>query len=458
MHDATPYPLLSEIVGGLGLSSDTLQRVRFVGSDRLPSCFPVSDLAVAVIGGACLAVSELVGEVGDAPDLTVDYRLASLWFGFSLRPRGWKPPAPWDAIAGDYPTQDGWIKLHTNAPHHKSAALGVLGCEASREAVAQAVARWRGDALEQAVVDAGGCAARLRDRSEWQAHPQGQAVAQEPLVRRTNASNGPASSWQPLPGRPLAGLRVLDLTRVLAGPVATRFLAGYGAEVLRIDPPGWDEPGVIPEVTPGKRCARLDLHAANDQRTFERLLSRADVLVHGYRADALERLGFGADARQAIRPGLIDVSLDAYGHTGPWSTRRGFDSLVQFSCGIAAQGMAWRDSETPVSLPVQALDHATGYLMAGAAVRGLIARMRGEPSMQFRLSLARTAELLFKYRSDPVEIPMAEVTCADVSEEVEETAWGAASRIYAPASLARAPMRWTTPAAALGSAEAEWCD
>jgi CoA-transferase family III len=458
MHDAVSHALLSEIVSAFELPSESVRRVRFIGSERLPSCFPVSDLAVAAMGSACLAISELVGQVSAAPDLAVDYRLASLWFGISLRPRGWKLPAAWDAIAGDYRSQDGWIKIHTNAPAHKSAALSVLSCNASREAVARAVAGWQGDALEQAIVDASGCAATLRDRSEWQVHPQGQAVAQEPLIRRTATANAVVSGWRPLPGRPLTGLRVLDLTRVLAGPVATRFLAGYGAQVLRIDPPAWDEPGVIPEVTPGKRCARLDLHAANDRRTFEYLLSQADILVHGYRADALERLGYGPNERQKIRPGLIDVSLNAYGHMGPWATRRGFDSLVQFSCGIAAQGMAWRKLETPVSLPVQALDHATGYLMAAAALRGLIARTRGEPSAQYQLSLARTAELLFKHKSDPVETPMVDVTSDDVSEEVEETAWGPASRIRAPAAIADVPLRWATPAVPLGSAQAAWCD
>jgi crotonobetainyl-CoA:carnitine CoA-transferase CaiB-like acyl-CoA transferase len=253
-------------------------------------------------------------------------------------------------------------------------------------------------------------------------------------------------------------LRVLDLTRVLAGPVATRFLAGYGAQVLRIDPPGWDEPGVIPEVTLGKRCARLDLRDADGRRVFERLLSQADILVHGYRADALERLGFGADMRQSIRPGLVDVSLDAYGHSGPWRTRRGFDSLVQFSSGIAAEGQQWRKSEVPVSLPVQALDHATGYLIAAAAVRGVIARLRDKVSIQYRLSLARTAKLLCSYKSEPCPESFPYVTDDDVSRQVEATAWGPASRILPPSLIKGAASYWETPATALGSDQAEWKD
>ena len=188
--------------------------------------------------------------------------------------------------------------------------------------------------------------------------------------------------------RPLAGVRVLDLTRILAGLIATRFLAGFGAEVLRIDPPNWDEPTIAPEVTLGKRCARLDLSGAGGRERWLALLSQADVVIHGYRPDALERLGLGVETRRRARPGLIDVSLDAYGWTGPWAGRRGFDSLVQMSSGIAEEGMRRASAEIPTPLPAQALGHATGYLMAAAAVRGLSAsRASGEGSL-VRVSLA----------------------------------------------------------------------
>src|SRR5262249_18273826 len=158
-------------------------------------------------------------------------------------------------------------------------------------------------------------------------HPQGQAVAAEPLVRVEATDAAPAPTWTVPEARPLQGVRVLDLTRVLAGPVGTRFLAGFGANVLRIDPLSWAEPGVVPEGTLGKRWAHLDLRADADRATFERLLREADVLVHGYRCDALARLGWPAERRRALRPGLVDVALDAYGWNGPWCARRGFDSL-----------------------------------------------------------------------------------------------------------------------------------
>lgn len=259
-----------------------------------------------------------------------------------------------------------------------------------------------------------------------------------------------------MPSLPLAGIKVLDLTRVLAGPVATRFLAGYGAQVLRIDPPGWDEPGVIPEVTLGKRCARLDLHERADRDIFSRLLANADILVHGYRADALDRLGFGPEARASIRPGLIDVSLNAYGHDGPWQPRRGFDSLVQFSSGIAADGMGWRGAEVPVSLPVQALDQATGYLIAAAAVRGLLARCTGRGATRARLSLARTAKLLMDHKGHPNETLPATASEADFSEIIERTDWGPAARLNPPATIDDIALRWEQPACLLGSSAAMW--
>ena len=259
------------------------------------------------------------------------------------------------------------------------------------------MARWGADDLEAAVVTAGGAAAAMRSAAAWDAHPQGVAVAAEPLLHVERTAAGPRmaeADAAPPSGRPLDGLRVLDLTRVLAGPVATRLLAGWGADVLRIDPPGWDEPNVVPEVTLGKRCARLDLHEDRDRDRLLRLLADADVVVHGYRPGALDGLGLGADARDAARPGLVDVSLDAYGWTGPWAGRRGFDSLVQMSSGIAEAGQVAAGADHPVSLPVPALDHATGYLLASAALTGLSLRRQDGRGSRWRASLARMSRLL----------------------------------------------------------------
>ena len=442
------------------LSLPAADCVRFAGAGELPSCYAVTELAAASVGAAALAVRQLiVAQGGPAAGVVVDRRLASLWFGWSLHPVGWERPPLWDPVAGDYPTADGWIRLHTNAPHHRDAALAVLGAPVEREAVARTVASWRGAELEEAVVAQGGCAAMMRSGAEWAAHEQGRAVAAEPLIALAARAGSFHAGWSPTPSRPLAGLKVLDLTRVLAGPVATRFLAGYGAQVLRIDPPGWSEPGVIPEVTLGKRCARLDLHLARDRAVFEQLLAEADVLVHGYRPAALEGLGYGEQMRRRLNPGLVDVALDAYGWTGPLSGRRGFDSLVQMSAGIAQRGMQWRAAGKPVPLPVQALDHATGYLIAAAVVRGLLNRLAEGTATQARLSLARTALLLTAMSTaDGVTDAqaLAPPNDADLASALEQTAWGPARRYLPPAAIDGAPMAWTRPASDLGSSAPSW--
>ena len=446
----------SAVGGGLR----AVDEIRFTTTKGgLVSAFAVTDLAAAAIATAGLTVAELLCEIGgQAPRVTVDRRLSAMWFGFSLRPIDWRLPTAWDPIAGDYRARDGWIRLHTNAPHHRAAALRVLGVQADKESVARAVAKWSKSDLEAAVVDAGGCAAEMRSIDEWNRHAQGRAVAAEPLVSMAVSEEAGRPLWSLVPEHPLRGIRVLDLTRVLAGPVATRFLAGYGAEVLRIDPPDWDEPGVVPEVTLGKHCARLDLRESQGRARFEDLLRRADVLLHGYRPGALDRLGLNAPTRRRLSPGLIDVTLSAYGWSGPWAARRGFDSLVQMSTGIAERGMTWRETDKPVPLPVQALDQATGYLMAAAAVRGLTCRIRKARGLNAGLSLARTAKLLIEHATEREEEPLDPETGKDLCAEIERTDWGRAQRLAPPVRVGDADMRWDHPARQLGSAEPRWTD
>lgn len=450
--------MLSSAWSALGSDPAMLDAAAFVEEGALPAFFPVTDLAAATIAAAGLAISELRKHASSASPatVTVDRRLASMWFHWSQRPIGWMPPAPWDPIAGDYQASDGWIRLHTNAPHHRKAAERVLGEHQDKAGMAKAVGSWKKGELEQAIVEVGGCAAEMRSLDSWSDHPQGIAVANEPLVHWQPMQDESRSPWRPDATRPLQGLRVLDLTRVLAGPAATRFLAAYGADVLRIDPPSWDEPGLVTDLTLGKRCARLDLHKQGDRAIFEKLLSTTDILVHGYRPDALERLGFGVQARRRLAPGLIDVCLDAYGWTGPWAGRRGFDSLVQMSTGIADAGMQASGAAKPKPLPVQALDHGTGYLMAAAAVRGIIERLKTGRGMQARLSLARTAKFLVDHAKPNDTTALAAETPADLDPWPEHTTWGEARRVRWPVAMDGCEAKWNYAASPLGSAPAEW--
>lgn len=443
-----------------------LPPVAFTGAARLPSAFEVGDFAAAAIGTAGAAVALLSAQLGGIlPTVTVDRGRAEQWFGMSFRPDGWELPPAWDAVAGDYRCADGWIRLHTNAPAHRAAALAVLGlpsASADRARVEDLVAHWRGAELEGAIVEAGGCAAEMRSPDQWLAHPQGSAVAAEPLISWT--STGIA---EPLPGgtpdRPLQGVRVLDLTRVLAGPVATRFLAGYGAEVLRIDPPDWSEPALEPDMTLGKNCARLDLKSQEGLERLHQLLASADLLVHGYRPDALPRLGLGPAELARRYPRLVVASLDAYGWTGPWAGRRGFDSLVQMSSGIAWTGSQLFGTDVPKPLPVQALDHATGYLLAAAAVLAWQRRLTGVVH-SVRTSLARTAVELPRRRNplpdaapnSPDGTPGRAQAPASDGDVREDTVWGPGYRLPAPLSIDGVPVNWNVPARGYGSAEARW--
>ena len=441
--------LTADLWRKLGGPAPLVEQVSFYGrSAGLPSNLRVDVLANATIAVAALAIAELWSRRTEKPAraVRVDRRLAAAAFRCErlLKPQGWILPDRFDPIIGDYAAKDGWIRLHTNYRHHRDAAIRVLGVAPERTAVAEAVRRWDAVELESAIVAAGGCAAALRTREEWRRHPQGAAVAAEPLV----AWEGRFDSRIPRisPQAPLAGIRVLDLTRVIAGPVGSRYLAAHGAEVLRIDPPRLEEmTGLLPETTLGKRCAALDLGKAAGRQSFERLVSGADVLMHGYRPGALEALGYSDERLRSLNPALAIVCHDAYGWTGPWARRRGFDSLVQMSSGIAHP----KSHGVPTPLPAQALDHGTGYLLAAAACRALT-----EGRARSRLSLARTARLL----ADLGESPSACPELGDPAElfERNQTAWGPVLQVRCAAAIDGFEPRWAFPAGPTGQHEARW--
>ncbi|HEX2849254.1 MAG TPA: CoA transferase, partial [Acidimicrobiales bacterium] len=342
--------LLSSLWGLLDGPAAALDHVTVTGPPQvLPSVFDVTGWATATVGAATLAVAELLAARCGVPfpPVEVDGVSASAAFLAEalFRPDGWERPPIWDPVAGDYEAADGWIRLHTNYAHHRESALRVLGASADRTAVGARVATWNAADLETEVVAAGGCAAAMRTRAEWERHEHGRVARREPpvAIHRGGTSAGvdarhalriPTSATTPL-----AGLRVLDLTRVIAGPECTRFLAAWGADVLRIDPPGFAEvPSLLPETTAGKRCAYLDLRARDGAARFEDLARESDVIVSGLRPGALDALGFGDRRLRELNPAVVVARVDAYGWDGPWCERRGFDSLVQMSTGIAARG------------------------------------------------------------------------------------------------------------------------
>ncbi|HCH25081.1 MAG TPA: acyl-CoA transferase [Oceanospirillaceae bacterium] len=423
---------------------------------------PLGEVNLLATSAMQLAVAALQGLLTEQLSVQVqaqiDRTLIDHWCTNSVFPVGWQLPAAWDELAKDYRCADGWIRLHTNAPHHRQSAVAVLGGVTSTSEAAEAIASWQGQALETAIVEAGGCAAQLREAKQWQCHPQGQAVAQEPIVdwQMSQASLDTARMWRAKDAkRPLRGLKVLDLTRVIAGPVATRFLASLGADVLRIDPPFWTEHGKEIDLTVGKRCAGLDLRKAQDKVQLQRLMASADVLVHGYRQGALAGLGFDAVALRNINANLICVSLNAYGATGPWQFRRGFDSLVQRSAGLAVA-----DEHKVYELPYQVLDHASGYLMAANVLQALRWQHNHQQTASAHVSLARQATLL-----DGVDTVALQQHRVDQSHGLqpynklltpEMTGWGKARRLPMPVQIPGVDMFWQQPASKLRSALPAW--
>lgn len=416
--------------------------------------FAVTDLASSSIAAAGLALANYAFGSQFEGEISVDQHLAYLWFGSSLRPQGWKLSSPWDDLAGDYQTQDGFIRLHTNAPHHRNVVTKILG-NLDRDQVAKKVAFYQADELEALIVESGGAAAKMMNSQDWAAHPQGRALSNEPLIA-WQYFNDAELKHTPCGIRPLEGLKVLDLTRIIAGPVATRFLAHYGANVLRIDPKGWDEGEHILDMTPGKSCATLDLKNAEDLAHLKKLVSQADVFIHGYRADALENLGLDVGVLRELNPSLIGIAHNAYGWSGPWRNRRGFDSLVQMSCGIAAKGMEISQGHKPHPMSVQALDHATGYLIAASALIGLSKLRDHGKACSARLSLARTAELLKTTERDQFGVNFMSETTDDVCPLIEKTALGPLKRLKSPLMIDGVKPSWTKPASLLHQSRPEF--
>jgi crotonobetainyl-CoA:carnitine CoA-transferase CaiB-like acyl-CoA transferase len=370
--------------------ADPAPVLRGAGSTGLGSPLPVPDLAVGAVA-AQLAAARRLGE--DGGPVEVDAAHVGLAFrserhaALDGRPAGLRL----HPLSRFCRTPDGWVRLHANYPHHRAAVLRVLG-----EDVGTAASEWAAEELEDAVVAAGGAAAAVRPAEAWAWTPQGRAVAAEPLLGLHRAAPGPPRAVA------LDGLRVLDLTRVIAGPVATRTLASHGADVIRLDSPRLpDDPAGLVDTGPGKRHAVLDLAATADRRTAEDLLAGADAVVQGYRPGALAQFGLDPASLAERHPHLVVVSLSAWGTTGPWAGRRGFDSLVQAASGIALE---CGTPEAPGVLPAQALDHATGHLAAATVLAALDRQRVDGGGWHGRLSLAGTAHWLLGAPRSPTVV------------------------------------------------------
>ena len=433
------YDALRTIMPIAGWPEERAREVEITGGADpvLPTPFRIGAAGAAALAATGLAAADLWElRGGRRQEVSVDLRqaVASLRSGHYLQVNGANVRSERNAVMGMYPAKNGrWSYIHANFPNHRAAALKVLGVPEEREAVQRAVGKWDALELEEAIIAAGGAGGMVRSMAEWAQHPQAAAIASLPLIEILKIGDSPP---EPLPEaeRPLSGIRVLDLTRVLAGPTCARTLAEHGADVLKITAPhiaARDDQEY--DTGHGKLSARLDLRQPQDLDTLKGLVREGDVFSQGYRPGTLGDRGLSPEALAAVRPGLVYVSLCAFSHKGPWAARRGFDTVVQNVSGITnRQGELFPGANPgPQFYPVSAIDYLTGYLMAFGAMVALARRAREGGSWLVRISLAQTGRWLV----DRGQVP--EAGLKDVDKE-----------LY-PAEIARWSIESDTPAGRL---------
>jgi crotonobetainyl-CoA:carnitine CoA-transferase CaiB-like acyl-CoA transferase len=424
----------------------------------------VGELGAAAIAASALAAARLLAQrTGVEQQVAVDVDAAAaamrswkyLADAAAARPPGGAAPGPRLFFATE---DERWVFLHRRAAHHAARQERVLGSGPSDREVAAAVRRWKGAELEEAIVAADACAALVRSHEEWAAHEQAAAVAELPLLEVTRIGDSdPEAAGHG--DRPLGGVRVLDVTHVLAGPTCARTLAEHGADVLRIGPgSSGDRNPMQRDTGHGKRSAVLDLKSADGAATLRALIGGADVFSQGYRPGALAGLGFAPEGVAALRPGIVYVTMSAFGTRGPWQDRRGYDSVVQSVSGFCDEVAV--DGE-PRFLPVSALDYVTGYLAAFGAQVALARRAAEGGSYHVQLSLAQTGRYLAGLpRTSPAEragLP-AELPAGRLAELLTETdtPFGRLRHLAPAAVMSRTPPQWDRPTVPMNHDRPAW--
>jgi crotonobetainyl-CoA:carnitine CoA-transferase CaiB-like acyl-CoA transferase len=464
-----PQDALKSILPIGGWTDDHAATVTFTnGPDPvLPTPYRIATAGAATLAASGLAAADLwETRTGRRQTMTIDARqaTASLRSGHYLKIGDGVLSAKRNSIMGVYPTKDGrWSYVHANFPNHRAAALRVLGCAEDKDAVAKAVLTWNALDLEEAILEAKGAGGMVRTAAEWARHPQSAAIAALPLMEIIRIGD---SDPEPLPegDRPLSGIRVVDITRVLAGPTCARTLAEHGAEVMKITGKHLPNLGYQEADTGhGKLSAHLDLREKADVDTLKGLVKQADVFSQGYRPGSLGARGLSPEELSAIRPGLVYVSLCAFGHTGPWASRRGFDTVVQTVSGMTSRQAEVVPGKTPGPqfYPVSAIDYCTGYLMAAGAMVALNRRATQGGSWLVRISLAQVG----KWIVDLGEIPGAElegVASEFTPEEiaawsmVTETPMGRLQHLKPVLRMSETPPFWARPSVPLGYHPPVW--
>jgi hypothetical protein len=464
-HAGSPTEIVANLWQLAGGDAAALDYLKLAGSDPvLPSSFRIGAAAQASIAAAGLAAAELRHRAG-APrqEVGVDIRHAAIEFRSEhyLTIDGAAPATYLDPLFGVYRAGDGgFLRLHMNFPHHRENIFRLLGCAPTRESIEDALRKWEAVTFETEAYQRGCVVAAMRSPEEWAEHPHAAAVAAMPVVRIEKIGDAPA---RPLPKgkRPLSGLRVLDLTRIIAGPVAGRVLAAHGADVMLISAP--DLPFIdwlAKDTGRGKLSAYADIGTPDGRATLQRLIRDADVFLQAFRPGALALHGFGPSDVAALRPGIVYVSLSAYGDAGPWASRRGFDSLVQTATGFNSAEARAAGVEGPKELPCQALDHACGYLLAFGAIMARIRQASEGGTWLARVSLAATGRWLWNLGRVEGGFSCLLPSRNDVADllETSRSPFGTFRAVRHAAQLSATPAAWTRPCVPLGTDPPVWPD
>ncbi len=464
-----PYDALRTILPTAGWPEDRAGTVEFTGGPDpvLRTPFRIGAAGAAALAATGLAAAELWQiRTGRRQEVAVDLRqaVASLRSGHYLRLDGAPVPTDRNTVMGVYPAKNGrWSYIHANFPNHRAAALKVLGVPEDREAVRRAVADWDALELEEAILAAGGAGGMVRPMAVWARHPQAAAIAALPLLEIVRIGEAPPEKL-PDGDRPLSGIRVLDLTRVLAGPTAARTLAEHGADVLKITAAHLPNIGYQEYDTGhGKLSAQLDLRQPKDLERLRELVREGDVFSQGYRPGTLGNRGLSPEELAKLRPGLVYISMCAFSHQGPWASRRGFDTVVQTVSGITTrQAEVFPGANPgPQFYPVSAIDYLTGYFMAFGAMVALARRAREGGSWLVRLSLAQTGRWLVA-RGEVPQHSLRDVAQDLAPEEIErwsidsDTPMGRLRHLGPTVRLSETPPRWARPSVPLGYNEPAW--
>ncbi|MBI1261326.1 MAG: CoA transferase [Rhizobiales bacterium] len=455
-----------EIISGLwslaGGAPEDLSHLDLAGVDPvLPSSFWIGSAAQASIAAAGLAAATAWRmKTGKTQRVHVDMHHAAAEFRSEryLQIDAQAPGSLWDPIAGLYQSGDGHVRLHTNFPHHRDHILDLLKCATTRDAVQAALLTWQSEAFETAANEAGCVVSAYRSHAQWMDHAQSAAIAAQPVIRFTKIGE---ACPRPLPEgpRPLSHWRVLDLTRIVAGPVGGRTLAAHGADVLRITSPHLpDIDWLIRDNGRGKLTAHADLDTEDGREALRELMRDTDIFMQGYRPGGMTRRGFSPEQVAKLRPGIIYVSLSAYGSVGPWAMRRGFDSLVQTATGFNhAEGLA-AGTHLPKELPAQALDHASGHLMAFSAMMARLRQAAEGGSWHVEVSLAQTGRWLWDMGRVENGFAAMDPKREDITDFLETlpSGFGTLSAVSHAAKLSETPCFYARPSMPSGSHDLRW--